>query len=110
MIAQIERRRQKMYADIDAVVQRKKGKRQKEIKGLRSEFNEVRKCFVGPLSEYAPLINFCLKPKNKLLALCCEDCFAIYFLFSFCQVLFRNCGRCSKKKVAEYRLAQYEIG
>jgi len=41
MIAQIEKRRRAMYADIDAIVQRKKGKRQKEIRGLRIEFNEV---------------------------------------------------------------------
>ena len=41
MIAQIEKRRRAMYADIDAVVKRKTGKRKKEIKVLRTEFNEV---------------------------------------------------------------------
>ena len=43
MIAQIEKRRQAMYKDVDAIVERKKGKRQKEIKSLRVEFNEVKK-------------------------------------------------------------------
>ena len=50
MIAQIEKRRQAMYADIDAVVRRKKGKRQKEIRELRVEFKEVNSTSMKPRS------------------------------------------------------------
>lgn len=51
MIARIEKRRQAMYSDVDAIVQRKKGKRKKEIKGLRVEFKEVN--IVVYLSKYS---------------------------------------------------------
>jgi len=41
MIAQIEKRRKAMYADIDSILEKKKGRRQQLIQGLRGEFDEV---------------------------------------------------------------------